>query len=116
MPFQLSNMNLSIQIFNSRERAVIYTYAFDVENPLLRKTGIHRYKCTIPQCRLYQDEYYLKLHLAESKGKTKFETLDRICSFQVQMIDKKIEWGWPKDVCAYTEDFYWEEIIEEHAG
>ncbi len=111
MPYRVSNMNLSIQIFNSREKAIVYTYAFDVNFPLLRGTGIQRYKCTLPKCKLYQDSYYLKVHLAESKSRTKFETLDKICSFEVQMIDRQIEWGWPKDVCTYTEDFYWEEVI-----
>jgi len=108
MPELIEGMALSLQIFNSREMAVIYAYIFDVDNPLLRKTGNSRYKCVIPGCKLYEDTYYLKVHLAESKGRTKFETLDRICEFEVKIMGKIIEWGWAKNVCAYTEDFRWE--------
>lgn len=110
MPALIPNMNLSIQIFNSRERAIIYTYAFDVDKPLLRNTGVRRYKFTLPKCKLYQDEYYLKLHLAESKSRVKFQTIDKVCAFEVKMIDRMIEWGWPRDVCSYTEEFFWEEV------
>ena len=67
MPFEVSNMNLSIQVFNTNEKAVIYTYAFDVERPLLRKRGIQTYQFIFPDCKLYQDNYYLKVHLAETR-------------------------------------------------
>jgi lipopolysaccharide transport system ATP-binding protein len=121
MPKLIEGMALSLQILNSREMAVIYAYMFDVDNAILRRTGYSRYKCVIPQCRLYEDIYYLKVHLAESKGRTKFETLDRICEFEVRMMGKIIEWGWAKNVCAYTEDFKWEyceypNLIPMHNG
>jgi lipopolysaccharide transport system ATP-binding protein len=110
MPELIEGMALSLQVFNSREIAVIYAYVFDVENRILRKKGKNRYKCIIPNCQLYEDIYYLKVHLAESKGRTKFETLDRICEFEVKMMGKIIEWGWPKNVCVYTGEFRWEAV------
>lgn len=108
MPVYLQSMSLSIQIINEKETPVVYTYLFDVDQPVLRQVGINKVKCIIPICRLYQGIYYLKIHLAESKGRTLFETIDKICSFEVQMLGKSIEWGWQKDVCIYTEDFRWE--------
>ena len=54
--------------------------------------------------------YYLTVHLAETKARTKFEVIDDICEFEVVMPNKIIEWGWQKDVCIYTEDFIWETI------
>jgi len=110
MPYKKDSMALSLQVFNSREIPVIYTYIFDVNTPILRNTGTYRYKCKIPKCTLYQDHYYLKVHLAETKGRTKFETLDKVCEFEVKMLGKIIEWGWVKNVCIYTEQFNWEEI------
>ncbi|MDD2307390.1 MAG: ABC transporter ATP-binding protein [Prolixibacteraceae bacterium] len=108
MPKIIEGMSVSFQIFNSRRFPVIYGYLFDVDQPILRETGRHKFKCILPKCKLYQDTYYVKLHLAESKGREKFQEIDNICEFEVKMIGKIIEWGWQKDVCIYTEDFSWE--------
>lgn len=110
MPVALEGMAVSFQIFNERELAVVYSYVFDVDRPILRKNGICNLKCILPKCKLYQGNYYLKLHLAETKGRVKFQEIDRICSFEVRMLDKVVEWGWQQDVCTYTEDFCWENI------
>ncbi len=107
MPQIIEGMAISFQIFNSRRISVIYGYLFDVDQPILRGKGLHKYKCKIPNCKLYQDTYYLKLHLAESKGKEKFQEIDNICDFEVKMMGKIIEWGWQKDVCIYTTDIEW---------
>jgi lipopolysaccharide transport system ATP-binding protein len=107
MPLRVEGMAVSFQIFSENELPIIYGYLFDTDTPILRQIGLHRLKCIIPECKLYQGHYYLKVHLAESKGKTKFEEINKICSFEVIMLDKSIEWGWQKDVCAYTEDFCW---------
>lgn len=108
MPKKLTGMAISIQIMNENELPIIFTYIFDTSKPILREAGIHRLKCVLPKCKLYENNYYLKVHLAESKGKTKFEEIDNICAFHVQMPDDHIEWGWQKDVCIYTEGFEWE--------
>lgn len=110
MPEYMESMSLSIQVCNDKEMPVIYTYVFDVDDMVLRKTGINKLKCIIPSCRLYQGNYHLRVHLAESKGRTLFETLDKVCAFEVQMLRETIEWGWQKDVCIYTEDFYWKTL------
>jgi lipopolysaccharide transport system ATP-binding protein len=110
IPEFISGMALSFQIFNQKEIPVIYTYAFDVEQPTLRKTGINKMRCLIPKCRLYANTYYLVAHLAETKAKSKFEVVDNVCEFEVVMPNKIIEWGWQKDVCIYTEDFMWQDL------
>lgn len=110
MPDHIQGMAVSFQIFNKNEKAVIYSYIFDVDVPLLRKKGVNKLKCFLPNCKLYHGKYYIKAHLAESKSKIKFDEIDKICEFEVMMLNKNIEWGWPNDVCMYTEDFYWEFI------
>lgn len=107
MPEIIEGMAISLQISNLKELPIIYTYIFDTDTKILRKAGINRVRCTIPNCKLYADKYYLVLHLAESKGRTKFEEIHRICEFEVIMPNKIIEWGWQKNVCVYTEDFVW---------
>jgi lipopolysaccharide transport system ATP-binding protein len=107
MPELTESMALSLQIVNENELPIVYTYSFDVEQPTLRKTGINKMRCTLPQCELYVNTYYLIIHLAETKGRTKFETIDKVCQFKVVMPNKIIEWGWQKNVCTYTPSFTW---------
>ncbi|QNR85310.1 ATP-binding cassette domain-containing protein [Pedobacter riviphilus] len=108
MPYYAEGMGVSFQIYNEEETPIIYCYRFDVDKPLLRHAGINKLKCIIPNCRLYMGRYYLHVHLAETKGRTYIEGIDKICEFEVQIIEKNIEWGWQPDVCKYLEDFYWE--------
>jgi len=112
MPFYLEGMSISFQVFSENETPIIYGYLFDSEIPILRKIGLSKYKCSLPQCRLYQGQYYIKAHLAESRGKNKFEEIDRICQFEVVMLGETIEWGWQPNVCFYTEEFNWEELTQ----
>lgn len=107
MPEIIEGMAISLQISNPKELPIIYTYIFDTDTNILRSAGINKVRCTIPNCKLYADKYYLVLHLAESKGRTKFEEIHRICEFEVIMPNKTIEWGWQKNVCVYTENFSW---------
>lgn len=107
MPDIIEGMAISLQICSVKDVPIIYTYIFDTDTLILRKTGINKMRCTIPKCKLYANTYYLIVHLAESKGKFKFEEIHGICEFNVVMPNKKVEWGWQKDVCVYTEDFIW---------
>lgn len=110
IPELVEGMALSLQICNQKEQPVIYTYIFDTEKPLLRTKGSNKMRCVMSNCKLYAGTYYLIVHLAETKGKSKFEEIHRICEFEVIMPNKMIEWGWQKDVCIYTENFNWETI------
>lgn len=108
MPEIIEGMSLSVQICNNKEVPIVYTYIFDTDTHILRNIGNNKMRCILPNCRLYANTYYLIVHLAETKGKTKFDEIHRICEFEVVMPNKIIEWGWQKDVCVYTEDFRWE--------
>lgn len=107
MPRLIVGMAVSVQIFSDREFSAIFGYVFDNKTEILRKQGLNKLRCIIPKCRLYQGVYYLKMHLAETKGRVKFQDIDKICEFEVRMMDDVIEWGWQKEVCVYTEDFIW---------
>jgi lipopolysaccharide transport system ATP-binding protein len=107
MPYELKGMAVSFQILSRNEIPIIFAYIFDSQTPILRGAGIHKLECVIPKCKLYQESYYLRAHLAESKGRTKFEEIDKICPFEIVMLGGTIEWGWQKNVCVYTESFNW---------
>jgi len=110
MPNLIEGMAVSFQIFSENETPIIYGYLFDTKKHILRTKGIHKLRCTLPNCKLYQGIYYIKAHLAESRGKHKFEEIDKICQFEVIMLGETIEWGWQNNVCVYTEDCNWEEL------
>lgn len=107
IPEIIEGMSLSLQICNTKEQPIIYAFIFDTDEPLLRKKGLNKMRCRIPNCKLYANKYYIIAHLAETKGKLKFDEIHRICEFEVVMPKKIIEWGWQKDVCMYTEEFVW---------
>lgn len=107
MPSYIEGMGLSFQIINENDVEVVYSYVFDVDKPLLRKKGLNKLRCRLPNCKLYVGKYYLKLYLAESKGRTFFDSIDKVCEFEVQVLDIAIEWGWQKNLCVYMEQFNW---------
>lgn len=101
------NMNLSIQIFNHFNKPVLYNWLFDYEKPFCRSKGINKVKITYPNLRLYKGTYFVRVHLAETKTKTKFQQLD-CCYFDVEMLKmQEPDWGWQDDVCQYLDDGVW---------
>ncbi|MBL0272564.1 MAG: ATP-binding cassette domain-containing protein [Chitinophagaceae bacterium] len=101
------NIALSFQIFNHLNQPIVYNWIFDIEEPICRKKGINRLRFEFPIIRLYKGNYFLKVHLAETKTKIKFQEFD-CCSFEIEMIRKQEpEWGWQNNVCQYLEDGKW---------
>lgn len=101
------NMALSFQIFNHLNQPVIYNWIFDIDEPICRRKGRNKLSFEFNKLRLYKGSYFLKVHLAETKTKRKFQELN-CCSFDVEMIKKvEPEWGWQKNVCQYSEDGTW---------
>lgn len=101
------NMNLSIQIFNHFNKPVLYNWLFDYEKPFCRSKGINKVKITYPNLRLYKGTYFVRVHLAETKTKTKFQQFD-CCYFDVEMLKmQEPDWGWQDDVCQYLDDGVW---------
>ena len=108
----IHNMNLSIQIFNHLNKPVLYNWLFDYEKPFCRRKGINKVKITYPKLRLYKGTYFVRIHLAETKTKTKFQQFD-CCYFDVEMLKFQApDWGWQDDVCQYLDDGIWLTNIE----
>ncbi len=107
LPFDVTGMALSLQIFNHLNQPVIYNWLFDEGATLNRKKGIHRIAIKYDSIKLYQGNYFVRVHLAETVTKHKFQQFD-CCPFEVVMIDKKApEWGWQNNVCQYIEHGEW---------
>ena len=101
------NMALSIQVFNHLNFPVLYNWVFDIDTPILRNKGTNKIKLEYPALSLYKGNYYLRVHLAETKQKNKFQEFD-CCPFEVEMLNKKEpEWGWQENVCQFFDNATW---------
>ncbi len=98
---------MSFQIFNHLNQPVLYSWIFDIDQPIGRKKGLNKISFTYPAIRLYQGNYFIRLHLAESQTKRKYQEFD-CCQFEVMMLNKKEpEWGWQTNICQYFDDGDW---------
>ncbi|MEN2400337.1 ABC transporter ATP-binding protein [Flavobacterium sp. MC2016-06] len=111
MPFEnFENMSLSFQILNHLEVPVLFEYVFDIDTTICRNKGLNQLSFVYDELLLYRGNYNIRVHLAETKTKQKFQTID-CCSFEVEMIGfKEPEWGWQKNVCQYIDKGKWEQI------
>ncbi len=107
LPHDLKGMAISLQIFNHLNQPVIYNWKFDEGALLVRRKGAHRISIKYDKIKLYQGNYFIRVHLAETITKGKFQQFD-CCPFEVAMIDKKApDWGWQSCVCQYIEEASW---------
>tara|TARA_R110000868_G_scaffold14457_5_gene67379 strand:- start:30381 stop:31646 length:1266 start_codon:yes stop_codon:yes gene_type:complete len=101
------NIALSIQVLNHLQVPVLYDYIFDINTPICRLKGKNLISFTYHELLLYKGNYSIKVHLAETKTRSKFQEFD-CCSFEVEMIgQKEPEWGWQKNVCQYVDKGAW---------
>jgi lipopolysaccharide transport system ATP-binding protein len=110
LPYDLTGMGLSLQIFNHLNQPIIYNWLFDEGIPVKKAAGTYNFSVRYDKIKLYQGNYFVRVHLAETVTKTKFQQFD-CCPFEVAMIDQKApEWGWQHNVCQYTETAQWTTI------
>lgn len=101
------NIAVAFQVFDNLNKALLFGYILDIESSICRKKGINQLSYVFDNLRLYKGTYFIKMHLANSKTREKFEEF-QCCSFQVEMIDKKEpEWGWQDNVCQYIDEGKW---------
>lgn len=105
----MTHMALAFQVVNQlNEQPVLHNWIFDTDTPVMRKKGTNRIQFTFPGTRLYRGNYYLRVHLAESRRKEKFQQVED-CYFQVEMLGmKEPEWGWYDNMCLYLEEGKWD--------
>jgi lipopolysaccharide transport system ATP-binding protein len=88
-----ADLALSFQIFNHLNQPVLFNWIFDYEKNICRKKGKNYLRFTYDELRLYKGNYYLRVHLANSKNRQRYQQID-CCNFTVEMINlKEPEWG-----------------------
>lgn len=108
----IKGASFSFQIVRNDEVAVSHMWTFDSERPMCRRTGKTILKCKIDKSRLYMGNYYLKCYFTGPPNGEKYDILNEVCSFEVQMINTYREFAFQPNTCTYLEDFNWD--ITEH--
>jgi lipopolysaccharide transport system ATP-binding protein len=116
-PRPIEGAALSFQVVNAFQQPVIHLLVLDSEIPMCRRPGIYKVSCHIPALRLYLGKYALTVHFAERPGGAKFETLERVCPFEVVAYGKRRDHYWQPGSCAYLEEATWtcERLSDEPA-
>lgn len=101
------DLAFAFQIMNNLNTGILFTYIFDIDEPLCRKTGVNKLSYEFNKLRIYKGNYFIRIHLANSKTREKFQEFD-CCNIEVAMINQKEpEWGWQNNICQYIDDGKW---------
>jgi lipopolysaccharide transport system ATP-binding protein len=98
---------LSFQILNQFQQPATHAWIFDANVPYARQPGTTVLTCRIPRVHLNVGHYSLRVYFSEPPGGQTFETLDRICPFEVIRMGETTLWGWRPDACVYHEETSW---------
>jgi lipopolysaccharide transport system ATP-binding protein len=106
-PYALPKAALSFQIFNQFQTPVLYFNAYDQDVQICKGAGTTTVTCTIPKLDLNVGSYSLKVFLAGPPGGLHYETLDSICPFTVEVLDRTTANGWKPEISSYLVDSTW---------
>lgn len=106
-PFPIPSAVFSFQILNSKQVKVLHVLIKDSEIPFCRKSGKQKLKCFFPNLKLYPDKYSLTIHLSNHVDRFKYETIENVCAFQVEVRGEVREYYWKPDEAAYVEETNW---------
>jgi ABC-type polysaccharide/polyol phosphate transport system ATPase subunit len=94
-----------VTLVNQLSRPCAQTWLFDSDTPICRLRGVHRLTCRIPTIRLAPGQYSVNVALADRHGGR--ELLERVSPFEVVMLGRTREGGWPVNDVAYFEEAEW---------
>jgi len=107
IPFALKGASLSFQIVNKHEVPIIHLWTFDSEKEMCRESGVWELSCLIPKARLYMGDYSLKVYFTGPPGGEKYDIIEDICPFKVEMFKMYREFKFRPNTCTYLEDANW---------
>jgi lipopolysaccharide transport system ATP-binding protein len=106
-PYPIDETVFSFLIVNSSQIKVLHLLIKDEEMPLCRNEGVQKFSCHIPQLRLYPDSYSVIVNFSDNKTGDKFEVLEGICPFEVQVHELR-KYYWYPNAATYVEDHEWQ--------
>tara|TARA_R110000868_G_scaffold52950_2_gene166642 strand:- start:1634 stop:2902 length:1269 start_codon:yes stop_codon:yes gene_type:complete len=113
LPNNIDNLALSFQILDDSEIPVTHLWIIDSEKNIKREKGTYKFSCQIKEPKLYMGNYTLRVYLSDSKSKEKFEYLESVCNFKIQMIKSiRQDYKWYEGTCKYIEEGNWNVVKE----
>ena len=114
LPFDIEYLALSFQIIDEFNLPITHSWIFDADDNIKRKKGQYSFQCSYPNPKLYIGNYALLVHLSNSRTKEKFDFLDSVCHFKLQMMKTvRPEYHWQKNACKYIEEMEWKTLKKE---
>ncbi|HAX15801.1 MAG TPA: ABC transporter ATP-binding protein [Leeuwenhoekiella sp.] len=108
-PNDTEDLAMSFQILNEQEIPITHNWIFDADKNRLRKSGKYHFTCSMPKPKLYMGNYSLKIFLSNSKTKEKYQVIEGIGDFKVEMLTTtRTDYNWQKGACVYLEEASWE--------
>ncbi|MGV8813816.1 MAG: ABC transporter ATP-binding protein [Gelidibacter sp.] len=109
LPYVMEHLALSFQIIDEFSVPITHSWIFDADKDKTREKGNYQFQCIYPNPKLYMGNYSLVVHLSNSRSKEKFDFLDSVCHFKIQMMKTiRSEYHWQKNTCKYIEDVEWD--------
>jgi lipopolysaccharide transport system ATP-binding protein len=106
LPETFTNLDLSINIYNSRGQLSTLLTTLDSKESLANKSGLLTVKCNIPSCKLSPGEYTITVHLGAYKIKH-LESVENVCHFTVTDNQKSRIYSMKSINSAYIEANNW---------
>ncbi|WP_430466473.1 ABC transporter ATP-binding protein [Winogradskyella ouciana] len=109
LPYNIENLALSFQIIDEYNIPITHSWIFDDDNDKKRQKGQYTFIAEYSEPKIYFGNYSLMVHFSNSKTKEKFDFLDSVCHFKVEMMKTtRSQYKWQKNACKYIEDVKWE--------
>lgn len=106
-PQAVPNAAISFHIMTASHQPVVHVLNLDAEVPMLRTAGVHRLTCRFPKVRLYPGHYHLRFYFGASEPRRVLKAPDRVCPFEVAVLDETREFYWYPENALYVEDVEW---------
>ena len=103
----MPNAAISFHIMTASHQPVVHVLNLDAEVPMLRTAGVHRLTCRFPKVRLYPGHYHLRFYFGASEPRRVLKAPDRVCPFEVAVLDETREFYWYPENALYVEDVEW---------
>ncbi|PWI31497.1 ABC transporter ATP-binding protein [Flavobacteriaceae bacterium LYZ1037] len=108
IPYIVENLALSFQVVDEFNVPITHSWVFDADTQKTRNKGKYLFIGSYPNPKLYMGNYSLIVHLSNSRTKEKFDFLDSVCHFKIQMMKTvRSEYHWQKNTCKYIEKVEW---------
>lgn len=109
IPFKTDHLAISFQVIDEFQNPIVHIWHYDLGEGTHREKGTHVFSCIIEKIKLYMGSYSLRLYLANSHTKERYDYIDSTCNFKIEMIQNvRKGYKWQRGECKYIEDARWE--------